>query len=391
MSDKKMNIMVNSNAMWAPSGYGQQVRQFVPKMAREGYQTAMINFYGQEGGIFMLDGVYQYPKISHAYGEDAMISHSKHFGAHVMFTLQDIWTLDINALKTLIQQGVKWIPIVPIDHEPVPPAIHERLKLAYRIVTYAPFGTRELKSRGMHSTYIPHTVDTNVFKKIDRLEAKAKLGIPADHFLFGMVAANKDNPPRKGFQHALDAFAEFRKVNPKSMMYMHTLPRQHGGFQIEEYAKNLGILNNLRFVDPYEHLYNIGPDRMAQIYSAFDCYLCVSENEGFGVPIIEASACEVPVIATDFTAMRDLVIEGETGYKLRVASKRFTPLGSYVANPDTRHLLELMLKVYNLSGKKRTKMGENGRLFVQENFDIELVWEKHWKPFLEMLEKEVCQ
>jgi len=73
-----------------------------------------------------------------------------------------------------------WVPVVPIDHEPVPPGIKERLKLAYRIVTYSPFGERELKDHGMHSTYIPHTVDTKLFKKHEKTDIRGKIGIPDD-------------------------------------------------------------------------------------------------------------------------------------------------------------------------------------------------------------------
>jgi glycosyltransferase involved in cell wall biosynthesis len=384
--DKKLRIMLNSNAPYAPSGYGQQVRQFLPLIAKEGYPTACINFFGLEGGIINLDGITMYPRIASQWGDDAMLNHSKHFNADVVFTLQDIWTLDVNTLKQLATNKKRWIPIVPIDHEPVPPAIKERLNFAYRIVSYAPFGEKELKRQGMHSTYIPHTVETDIFKKMDKSEIRKGLGIPDDVFLFGMVAANKDMPPRKSFQEVMDAFARFHKEHPKSAIYFHTLTKQAGGFPIEEYAKVLGISDVIYHVEPYEQLYLIDAGSMARVYNSFDCLLIPSQNEGFGVPIIEAMACEVPVITTDFTAMRDLVEDGKTGYKVKVERKRFTPLLSYVAVPDVDDLYKKMEKMYETD---REKMGKAGRKFVVENFDLNVVWERHWKPFLSKLEKEV--
>ncbi len=385
-NSKKLRIMVNTNGVWSPSGYAQQAKQFLPLMAKAGYPTSCVAFYGLEGGMVGLDGITFYPRIASQWGEDAMINHSKHFNADVVFTLQDIWVLDPNAMRTLATQKRRWIPIVPIDHEPIPPAVKERLKLAYRIVSYAPFGTRELQDQGFHSTYIPHTVDTKVFYKRNKSEVRKGMGIPDDVFLFGMVAANKDNPPRKSFQEAMEAFKRFHDKHPKSALYFHTLTKQQGGFPIDEYAKVLGIADCVYAVEPYETLYLIDQSDMSKVYSAMDCLLAPAQNEGFGVPLIEAQACEVPVIATDFTAMRDLVIDGETGYKIKVAYKRFSPLLSYVAIPSVDDLYDQMEKVY---ATDREAMGKKGREFIVKNFDLELVWNTKWLPFLSKLELEI--
>lgn len=384
---KKLRVMFNSNASWSISGYGQQVAQIQPRIAKLGYPLASIDFYGLEGGIIEMDGVTHYPKMSKPYGDDAMINHSRHFKPDVLFTLQDIWVLDGGVFPALAQQGVRVIPIVPIDHEPAPIPIIERLRQCYRVVSYSPFGYRELKRNGIHSTYIPHTVDTSMFKKGDGAEIRRSMGIPEDIFLFGMVAANKDNPPRKGFQHAMDAFAAFSEKHPNSGLYFHTILNHEGGFPIRNYAKHLGIADKIWSVNFYDHMYNIKQEDMHKIYSMMDVYLMPSQNEGFGVPLIEAQACEVPVIATDFTAMKDLVKDGETGYKLNVLEKYYSPLGSYVAKPDAKHLSELMFKMYE--DTDREKMGKAGRQFVLDNFEIEKVFEQNWAPYLDRLEKEI--
>lgn len=385
-NSKKLRLLINVNAPWAPSGYAQQARQFLPLMAKAGYPTACSAFYGLEGGLVSLDGITFYPKIADAYGDDAMVNHARHFKADVVFTLQDIWVLGMNSLNALAQEKRRWIPILPVDHEPVPPSIKERIRLAYRIVSYAPFGERELQEQGFHSTYIPHTVPTKIFRKLDKAEIRKAMRIPEDMFIFGMVAANKDNPPRKSFQEAMDAFKMFHDKHPNSGMYFHTLLKQQGGFPIEEYAKAIGIQDCLYSPDPYEQLFLLDQGDMARMYSMMDVLLAPAQNEGFGVPIIEAQACEVPVITTDFTAMRDLVIDGVTGYKVKVARKRFSPLLSYVAIPDVDDIYDKMEKLYT---DDREKMGKAGREFVLKNFDLDLVWETKWLPFLDKLEREV--
>ena len=282
---KRLRVMVCTNAIYCPSGYANQARQFVPMIRDEGYPIAMINFYGQEGGIFELDGILMYPRMADQWGADAMVEHSKDFKADVVISLQDSWVLDINALKAMGTNHVRYVPLVPIDHEPIPPAVKDRMDQAFRIISMSPFGEREMKRVGLHSTYIPHTVDCQLFKKLeDKSVYKKMLGIPEDHFLFGMISANKDNPPRKGFQHAMDAFKVFHDKYPKSSMYFHTQPRQNGGFQLEEYAKVLGYGKDVFFPLPYNLLYKIQPDDMVKIFNAFDCLLMPSTNEGFGIP-----------------------------------------------------------------------------------------------------------
>jgi glycosyltransferase involved in cell wall biosynthesis len=201
--EKKLRIIVSTNSVWSTSGYAVIAKSLFPRIVKEGYALAASNFYGQEGGTFMLDGVKQYPKMSSAWGDDSLFHHQRDFKADIAMTNQDIWTMDMQLLKGLN----RFIPIVPIDHEPPPPAVYERLKLAYRIVTYSKFGHDQLQKMGLYSTYIPCSVETDIFKPLaDKGKCREGIGIPKDKFVFGMVAANKDNPPRKSFQEVMDAF-----------------------------------------------------------------------------------------------------------------------------------------------------------------------------------------
>jgi len=381
--DKKLRIMFNSNALWATSGYSTQMGEIVPLIQKEGYPIANINFYGQDGGKLFIDGVWHYPKIADQWGGDALIAHGADFKADVTITLQDIWVLNPEHMKGA-RRLICW---VPVDHEPIPPAILERLRLCYRVIAPSPFAHRELMRVGIHSTYIPWTVDTDIFKKLpDKYEIKKSIGIPQDYFTFGMVAANKDNPPRKSFQEAMDAFKMFHDKHPKSALYIHTLIDQPGGFPIREYAKFLGINEFIYFPPAYAILFNVKRPDLARAYNMMDVYLAPSRNEGFGVPIIEAQSCEIPTIVTDFTAMRDLVEDGVNGYKVKVASKSFTPLLSYVAVPDTQSLYEKMELSFSAN---REKMGKAARKFVIENFDTKTIFKYNWSPFLKLLEQEV--
>ena len=380
--EKKLRIFFNSNSPWSTSGYGSQMAELLPLIRDEGYPLAICNFFGQEGGKFMLDGILQYPKINHVYGSDALVLHAKDFKADVVFTLQDIWVLHPNDL----QQTKRFIPIVPIDHDPIPNAVFEKLRFAYRIVAISQFGQKQLQKKGLSSTYIQHTVNTDIFKPLDKIQRRKEVNMPSDMFLCGMVAANKDNPPRKSFQEALDAFKMFLEKVPNAMFYAHTNPDFPGGFPVKEYARFIGIENKILFPDNYQMNSNTSKAEMALIYNNFDVLLSPSISEGFGIPIIEAQSCGVSVIVNNFTSMPELVRPGITGEVCDILAKRFSGMGSYVGVPDTKSIFDKLMKIYNAD---RENMRQEARKWILANYDTKTIYQQKWSPFLKKLEQEI--
>jgi len=385
-TEKKLRIIFNSNAMFSQSGYGQQAAELLPLVKNEGYPTAIINFFGSQGGKFILDEIVNYPVINHVYGSDGMVLHAKDFNADVVFSLQDVWVLNPQDLA----QVKHWIPITPIDHDPVSKPVLDVLRFAYRIITYSKFGQKQLADHGLASTYIPHTVNTEIFTMMNPAERKQNAGLPADCYLIGMVAANKDNPPRKSFQEVLDAFKLFLEKVPNALLYIHSNPDFPGGFNFKQYADFLGIGNRLLTPDVYTTNFNTTKHDMAKIYGTFDMLVAPSISEGFGIPIIEAQACGVPVVTNNFTSMPELIKPGETGELCELIKgpngKRFSPQGSYMGIPDTISIYDAMMRVYRAD---RGKMRSAARKWIADNFDTKLVYKKYWAPYLKMLEEEL--
>ena len=383
--NKRLRCIINSNAPYSMSGYGQQMAELAPLISQEGYPLALIDYFGLQGGVIEtsdLPGVPQYPIINHLYGSDALIHHANDFKADVAFTLQDIWVLNMQDLPKI----KRFIPIVPIDHDPVPRMILNHLKYAYRIITYSQFGHEQLLRNGLFSTYIPHTVNTEIFKPLDKAKLKSNAKLPVDCFLVGMVGANKDNPPRKSFQEAMDAFVEFLKVEPKALLYIHSNPDFPGGFPFHQYAEFLGIKDKVLYPDAYQMNFKYKKEHMAEVYNSFDVLLQPSAHEGFGIPIIEAQACGVPVLATNWTSMTELVKDDSTGYHIDVAYRRFSGMGSYWGIPSTKSIYDNLVKIHK---KNRLEMGKAARKEMVENYDTKKVFTEKWVPFLERLELEI--
>jgi glycosyltransferase involved in cell wall biosynthesis len=57
-------------------------------------------------------------------------------------------------------------------------------------------------------------------------------------------------------------------------------------------------------------------------YNGIDIYACPSFGESFGLPLLEASACGIPVIAFNKTALKEVVLHSRTGF-LAKDSKEF--------------------------------------------------------------------
>lgn len=382
MDSKKLKILFNTNSMYAPSGYGQQAAEILPQIRDEGYKLGCIDFFGLEGNKLLIDGILHYPRMQHLYGSDAMVYHGVDFNTDVTISLQDIWVLNPQDLAHVR----RWIPLMPVDHEPVPKLVLEKLKHAYRIITYSKFGQKELEKAGFNSAYIQHTVDTDIFKPLDKKELRKEFGLPQDAFIWGMVAANKDNPPRKSFQEVMDAFAIFLKKEPKAVLYMHTIPDFPGGFPIKEYAQVIGILDKIILPKVYDMQFKMGKEDMAKVYNIMDVLLLPSVSEGFGVPAIEAQACGVPVVVNNFTSMPELVKNHITGEICDVLYRRFSPLGSYVGVPSSKSIYDCVCRIKD---SNRELMGKAARQFMVDNYDSKKVFKEKWIPFLEKIEKEI--
>jgi GT2 family glycosyltransferase len=87
------------------------------------------------------------------------------------------------------------------------------------------------------------------------------------------------------------------------------------------------------------------------LYRSADCYVAASRGEGWDLPLMEAMACGLPTIATDWGAHRDFATE-ETGYPLRsrglVPARARCPYyqGFSWADPDPDHLATLLRHVF---------------------------------------------
>lgn len=350
---------------------------------------SVIAFYGLEGGVIQWGKVTVYPRGMDSYGNDVMVAHATNFKADILISLMDAWVIRPEEFGKGPDR-TKWVPWFPVDSDPLAPEIMHRVKEAYARICFSQFGVKMVENAGMDAYYVPHGVDTKLFKPMDQAEAREARGWPKDKFIIGMVAANKGNPSRKAFTQQLEAYAHFHERHPDTLLYLHTLTGEHGegmGVNLAEFCAwlKLEIGKDVLFADRYGAFMGYPPEQMREIYAGMDVHMLVSMGEGFGIPILEAQACGVPVIVGDWTAMSELCFSGWKVPKSE-AQPWWTPLATYQFSPNIGAIEDALEEAYQYARKPAIReKARKGALA----YDADRVMKTYWKPVLKAIQEKI--
>jgi glycosyltransferase involved in cell wall biosynthesis len=378
-----MRILWISNTPWSPSGYGGQCALFTPRLQAAGHDVAIGANWGLQGGAVDWNGIHVYPSDG-VWGNRTVRSYIDDHKADLTIALCDAWILEPHQWPEGTQMAV-W---TPIDHYPIPTRVLGVLAQDnIRPIAMSRFGENLMKEAQLDPVYVPHGVDTRLFRPHPELRAQTRkaLNIPEDAFLVGMVAANRGNPaiPRKGFPQAFTAFSRFAREHKDAWMYVHSEAKTDaagGGISLDTLAEAVGCpAGKIRF--PHDSAWDVGmtAEHLVVLYSAFDVLLNPSMGEGFGIPIIEAQACGVPVIASDHSAMSELTQAGwlVTGDPWWDAMQQ-----AFFISPSIDSVHAALEAAY------KERKNEDLRAYAVEfaqGYDADVVTEEYWKPAIEKL------
>jgi alpha-maltose-1-phosphate synthase len=108
-------------------------------------------------------------------------------------------------------------------------------------------------------------------------------------------------------------------------------------------------------------------DVVYQLYTHAAVFVCPSIYEPFGIINLEAMACETAVVAAAVGGIKEVVVEGETGFLVPLEQMQTTPFEP--VNPD-KFSRDMAEKINRLMADEplRKKFGEAGRKRAVEKF-----------------------
>ncbi|WP_157789616.1 glycosyltransferase [Candidatus Microthrix parvicella] len=271
---------------------------------------------------------------------------------------------------------------LPFNFDPVPDQVIDALACGVdHVLALSKWAQDALARRDVESRYMPHGVDATVFTPADaatKVQARERLGLPADSFVVGMVAANNEwITSRKSFPEAFCAFAELRSVHSDALLYVHSSLDGHpgDGMNLVRLAESAGIPSGaIAMTNPARYRLGFDSEQLVALYRSFDVLLAPSAGEGFGVPVIEAQACGVPVIVSDFSAQPELVGDG---WIVGGQRRWIPPVGSWQFTPDVNEIGAALLEAY-----KRPAPPSQLAVDFALRFDHSELYDELWRPFL---------
>lgn len=194
------------------------------------------------------------------------------------------------------------VAYMPVDAPGLPAELLAPLNTLAQLVAYTRFGEAELRRAGYAgpSVIIPHGVDLDTFAPTPQAEARTLAGLPED--VFAVLVVDR-NSPRKRLDIALRAFALFARNKPEARLVYHGAVRGDFGWNLDELAGRLGILDKFVVTGQFRPLGGVPVSKLATLYSLADVKLSTAMGEGWGLTTMEAMACGVPCVAADYAAL----------------------------------------------------------------------------------------
>ena len=144
----------------------------------------------------------------------------------------------------------------------------------------------------------------------------------------------------------------FRKVLDKHANAQLKLFIVGGGTKEEKLkalVKELNLESSTLFTGKVDY------KQIVKYHNQIDIFVNVSRNESFGVSILESSACEKPIVASNIGGLKEVVLDNETGFL--VESENVDAIASAI---------EKLV----LDKDLRLRLGTMGRKFVKEKFEF---------------------
>ena len=214
---------------------------------------------------------------------------------------------------------------------------------------------------------IHNGIDLNQYHKVDSTGALNRYGIDAakPYLLFvGRITR------QKGFQHLVRAIQfmdrDFQVVLCAAAPDTPQLAEEMRISVERAEAERPGIIWINEMVDQ---------KAACELYSHAAVFVCPSIYEPFGIINLEAMACETAVVASAVGGIKEVVVDGETGFLVPLEQMNESPFEAINAEKFARDLATRVNELMR-NPQLREKFGKAGRKRVEEHFSWAAIAEK---------------
>jgi glycosyltransferase involved in cell wall biosynthesis len=306
------------------------------------------------------------------------------FGPDVVVTSGPLFALGVMR-QTALREFVVWVGYAFFEGSPLPTPLRAVLREMDRVAVASSWcyavlasGPRHEARLGSPVRVIPLGVDTQTFyPRPDRNALRAAAGL-ADKFVIGCVARNDF---RKQIPLLIKAFAAFAERHADAFLYLHMDP-DGPVWRLLDLIKRCRLEQRVAFTRGLAGPLGVGVHSLNAVYNLFDVMALPTMGEAFCLPVLEAMAAGVPVIATDCTAVTEL-LEGRGEL---VAVRDWLTLNwdnAEYALADVDDLLDKLERLY-ADAALRMEYMRKGRAFAQT-----MTWDRTADAWMRLLDGAV--
>lgn len=435
---RKKRILFCSEATFLNTGYATYTREILNYLHSTGkYELAELASYGEMDDERSSTIPWQYfgvmpnrnsePKASPQSIEMYEANPTNQFGAwifedvclkfkpDIVCDIRDFWMVEF-IQRSPFRKCFKWALMPTVDARPQARQWISTYQTADACLSYSDWAGGILKDQsGGKINYLGSSPPSahSAYRPIeDKRAHKKSYGLDPDYKIIGTVMRNQR---RKLYP---DLFAAFRKFldnskDKKYYLYCHT-SYPDLGWDIPELIHEYGLASNVLFTymcgqteRPFPSLFRgavaqsiftgqygavlsnvkLGAtyEQLSHIINLFDLYVQYANSEGFGLPQVEAAACAIPVMSTDYSAMESVVRKLE-GIPIKPAALyKELETGCLRAVPDNNLAAKEMQRFFDLSEEERRAWGQKTRSLFEEHYQ----WDKSgkvWEDYFDSVE-----
>jgi glycosyltransferase involved in cell wall biosynthesis len=211
------------------------------------------------------------------------------------------------------------------------------------------------------SFVIPNGVEWGRFRELPtRGELRGRWGVGDAPIILFLGRLHR----KKGLDLLIPAFAAIRQLEPNVQLVIAGPENDDYGRTVREWVTERGLNSSVHFVGP---LYGID---VVRAFVDADVFVLPSYTENFGVAVVEAMACALPVVISDQVNIHAEISSAGAGLVTRCdAEDVAAALLALLGDADRRHI-----------------MGTSGRKLAQERYAWPSIVDALTKEYAKLLE-----